>query len=211
LCSHFPPFFWFYTLPFCNCDHPFEISSITCLTTSTGEAPTSHAANPVSPVVLLTVINPLYPITVEVIHTICTPHGPVLRISILRKNGIQVCCPDIFFFEDRAILRAVSWFSKTVQAFVEFDNISSATRAKNALQGADIYAGCCTIKAEFARVRKSFLEFIDVFVIECLLSRRIESLCDLVMTHATLLAVHPMLALSSVLRCVHLLNSFANY
>ena len=35
---------------------------------------------------------------------------------------------------------------------VRFDSNHSAQRAKQQLDGADIYAGCCTLKIEFARV-----------------------------------------------------------
>ena len=59
-------------------------------------------------------------------HTICSPHGNVFRIVIFKKNGVQ--------------------------AMVEFDSIDSARRAKQALQGADIYSGCCTLKIEYAKV-----------------------------------------------------------
>ena len=38
----------------------------------------------------MNVLNPLYPITVNVIHTICSPYGKVLRILIFRKNAVQV-------------------------------------------------------------------------------------------------------------------------
>ncbi|KAF2897417.1 hypothetical protein ILUMI_08743 [Ignelater luminosus] len=40
-------------------------------------------------VLLFTIINPMYPITVEVLHTICQPSGNVLRIVIFKKNGVQ--------------------------------------------------------------------------------------------------------------------------
>ena len=33
-----------------------------------------------------------------------------------------------------------------------FDGIEAAKRAKQALNGADIYSGCCTLKIEFAKV-----------------------------------------------------------
>ena len=59
-------------------------------------------------------------------HTICSPHGSVYRIVIFKKNGVQ--------------------------AMVEFDSIDSARRAKQTLQGADIYSGCCTLKIEYAKV-----------------------------------------------------------
>jgi len=50
----------------------------------------------------------------------------VQRVAIFRKNGVQ--------------------------ALVEFDSVASAQRAKQHLDGADIYAGCCTLKIEYARV-----------------------------------------------------------
>jgi len=79
-------------------------------------------------VLLFTIINPMYPITVEVLHTICQSSGQVLRIVIFKKNGVQ--------------------------AMVEFDSVESATRAKETLNGADIYSGCCTLKIDFAKPEK---------------------------------------------------------
>uniref|UniRef100_A0A0K8SUU7 RRM domain-containing protein n=1 Tax=Lygus hesperus TaxID=30085 RepID=A0A0K8SUU7_LYGHE len=79
-------------------------------------------------VLLFTIFNPVYPITVDVLHTICTPNGQVLRIVIFKKNGVQ--------------------------AMVEFDSIETAKRVKEALNGADIYSGCCTLKIEFAKPTK---------------------------------------------------------
>ncbi|XP_076041355.1 heterogeneous nuclear ribonucleoprotein L-like isoform X3 [Oratosquilla oratoria] len=79
-------------------------------------------------VILMTILNPAYPITVDVIHTICQPYGNVLRIVIFKKNGIQ--------------------------AMVEFENVETATRAREGLQGADIYSGCCTLRIEYAKPTK---------------------------------------------------------
>ncbi|BES88397.1 RRM [Nesidiocoris tenuis] len=79
-------------------------------------------------VLLFTIFNPVYPITVDVLHTICTPSGQVLRIVIFKKNGVQ--------------------------AMVEFDSIDTAKRVKETLNGADIYSGCCTLKIEFAKPTK---------------------------------------------------------
>jgi hypothetical protein len=88
-------------------------------------------------VLLFNIMNPIYPITVEVIHRICTPFGKVARIVILRKNGIQ--------------------------AMVEFDDVKSAIEAKEELQGADIYTDCCTIHVDFSKVSFRFTqnEFFD--------------------------------------------------
>ncbi|XP_063061243.1 heterogeneous nuclear ribonucleoprotein L-like isoform X2 [Engraulis encrasicolus] len=76
-------------------------------------------------VLLLTIMNPIYPITTDVLYTICNNCGPVQRIVIFRKNGVQ--------------------------AMVEFDSVQSAQRAKASLNGADIYSGCCTLKIEYAK------------------------------------------------------------
>lgn len=64
----------------------------------------------------------------DVLHKICVPHGQVMRIVIFKKNGVQ--------------------------AMVEFDNLEAATRARENLNGADIYSGCCTLKIDFAKVSK---------------------------------------------------------
>uniref|UniRef100_A0A8C2JG49 Heterogeneous nuclear ribonucleoprotein L like n=1 Tax=Cyprinus carpio TaxID=7962 RepID=A0A8C2JG49_CYPCA len=75
-------------------------------------------------VLLLSIQNPLYPITTDVLYTVCNPIGNVLRIVIFKRNGIQ--------------------------AMVEYPS-ANAQKAKAALNGADIYAGCCTLKIEYAR------------------------------------------------------------
>ena len=42
---------------------------------------------------------------------------------------------------------------------VEFENVESAKRAKQSLNGADVYSGCCTLKIEFAKVNLFMLSF----------------------------------------------------
>uniref|UniRef100_A0A8C7D9V9 Heteroous nuclear ribonucleoprotein L n=1 Tax=Oncorhynchus kisutch TaxID=8019 RepID=A0A8C7D9V9_ONCKI len=76
----------------------------------------------VNNVLLLTIMNPIYPITSDVLYTVCNNCGPVQRIVIFRKNGVQ--------------------------AMVEYP---FAQRAKASLNGADIYSGCCTLKIEYAK------------------------------------------------------------
>lgn len=83
-----------------------------------------HESN-VNHVLLLTVINPHYTITCDLIHQICSTYGKVNRIVIFKKNGVQ--------------------------AMVEFDNVESAKRAKTMLYGCDIYSGCCTLRIEYAK------------------------------------------------------------
>ena len=79
-------------------------------------------------VFVFSVLNPTYPITCEVLNTICSPIGSVLRIVIFKKNGVQ--------------------------AMVEFDTVETAKSAKENLHGCDIYSGCCTLKVEFAKPTK---------------------------------------------------------
>uniref|UniRef100_UPI00358FB6CB heterogeneous nuclear ribonucleoprotein L-like isoform X2 n=1 Tax=Myxine glutinosa TaxID=7769 RepID=UPI00358FB6CB len=79
----------------------------------------------VNNILLFTILNPLYPITTDVVYTICSPCGTVLRIVIFKKNGVQ--------------------------SLVEFDSVPNAQRAKTTLNGADIYSGCCTLKIEYAK------------------------------------------------------------
>ncbi|KAK2159515.1 hypothetical protein LSH36_151g00049 [Paralvinella palmiformis] len=76
-------------------------------------------------VLLFTILNPRYGITVDVMHTICSTYGTVNRIVIFKKNGVQ--------------------------AMVEFDNVESAVQAKQSLSGADVYSGCCTLRVEYAK------------------------------------------------------------
>uniref|UniRef100_A0A7N6AUW0 RRM domain-containing protein n=1 Tax=Anabas testudineus TaxID=64144 RepID=A0A7N6AUW0_ANATE len=86
----------------------------------------------VNNVLLLTIINPIYPITTDVLYTICNNCGPVQRIVIFRKNGVQAMVE--YPFREQSILL-----------------VQSAQRAKASLSGADIYSGCCTLKIEYAK------------------------------------------------------------
>uniref|UniRef100_A0A8D2K281 RRM domain-containing protein n=1 Tax=Theropithecus gelada TaxID=9565 RepID=A0A8D2K281_THEGE len=75
--------------------------------------------------VLLSLYHPKPQITTDVLYTICNPCGPVQRIVIFRKNGVQ--------------------------AMVESDCVQSARWAKASLRGAEIYSDGCTLKIEYAK------------------------------------------------------------
>ncbi|XP_046839506.1 heterogeneous nuclear ribonucleoprotein L-like isoform X3 [Xenia sp. Carnegie-2017] len=79
-------------------------------------------------ILLLTIMNALYSIDVNVISQVCNPYGNVLKIVIFHKNGLQ--------------------------CLVEFDSIQSAEQARMYLNGKDIYPGCCTLKVEYSRAKK---------------------------------------------------------
>ncbi|CAH8444453.1 unnamed protein product [Dicrocoelium dendriticum] len=88
-----------------------------------------HSDGPMeSRVLLFTVYNAQYPITVDVINQIASRHGRVLRIVVFQKTHVQ--------------------------AMVEFKTTDDARNAKQNLNGADIYSGCCSLKIEFARPTK---------------------------------------------------------
>ncbi|XP_043913411.1 heterogeneous nuclear ribonucleoprotein L-like [Protopterus annectens] len=76
-------------------------------------------------VLLFSIQNPLYPITVTFSYNICEPVGNPSLIAFFRQRGIQI--------------------------LFTFDTVEFAKKAKSALNGADIYAGCCTLKIEYAR------------------------------------------------------------
>ena len=77
-------------------------------------------------IILMTVLNAMYPINVQIINKVCSPLGKVLRIVVFKRGSI-------------------------VQSMVEFDDIPAATQAKSNLHGCDIYSGSCTLKVEFAK------------------------------------------------------------
>uniref|UniRef100_UPI00358FD985 heterogeneous nuclear ribonucleoprotein L-like n=1 Tax=Myxine glutinosa TaxID=7769 RepID=UPI00358FD985 len=87
--------------------------------------PISEDGRNTNHILLFTILNPVYPITTDVLYTISNPCGPVQRIVIFHKNGLQ--------------------------AMVEFETVQCAQRAKASLNGADIYSGCCTLKIEYAK------------------------------------------------------------
>ncbi|KAK2949046.1 putative Heterogeneous nuclear ribonucleoprotein L [Blattamonas nauphoetae] len=85
---------------------------------------------PPSKILLITVHNPIYPITVDVLGTILKDYN-VLRIVFFQKN--RVC------------------------ALAEFESIEVATAAKEALDGQQIYEGCCEIRIMYSKNHQNHL------------------------------------------------------
>eukprot|EP00090_Calanus_glacialis_P001088 TRINITY_DN10770_c0_g1_i1.p1 TRINITY_DN10770_c0_g1~~TRINITY_DN10770_c0_g1_i1.p1 ORF type:complete len:417 (+),score=142.28 TRINITY_DN10770_c0_g1_i1:193-1443(+) len=81
---------------------------------------------PENHIILITVINAIYPINVSTLHKVCRSIGEVDRLVIFEKGTF-------------------------VQALVEFRTIAHAAEAKKNLHGCDIYNNACTLKVEFAR------------------------------------------------------------
>ena len=80
-------------------------------------------------IILLTVLNAQYPIDIQIISKVTQPIGKVLRIVVFKRGAI-------------------------VQSMVEFEDIQTATSAKDQLHGCDIYTESCTLKVEFARTER---------------------------------------------------------
>jgi hypothetical protein len=74
-------------------------------------------------ILLVTVHNPLYPITMDIVKTILNPYN-VLRIVIFHTNGIQF--------------------------LAEFGTAEEAKSAKEALDGREIYSNSCLLKVVYS-------------------------------------------------------------
>ena len=108
-------------------------------------------------------------------NTICAPNGKVLRIVVFKKQGVQAMVeyPFTDIFSSNLKLRLI-WeygqlfimFMFSINSFltqnVRFETIGDAVAARQALNGADIYSGCCTLKIEYARVSHPVL-FLGMF------------------------------------------------
>lgn len=103
----------------------------------------------------------------DVLYTICNNCGPVQRIVIFRKNGVQAMVEYPFWWVQNLGVWLLTWKQDSflvvdldnlvfsglfLNSLFTFDSVQSAQRAKASLNGADIYSGCCTLKIEYAKV-----------------------------------------------------------
>lgn len=96
---------------------------------------------------------------------VCIPYGS----SITKSQNLALtlpCCSlyDIclqkyfsisFHSHKKKLIKPTTLFSLTKNYFLSentFDTLDAATRARDNLNGADIYSGCCTLKIDFAKV-----------------------------------------------------------
>lgn len=79
-------------------------------------------------ILLMSIQNQKYVITIEAIHKICSRFGPVVRIVMIRRRGTQT--------------------------MVEFRDADTARRAMEELQNQDIYSGCCTLRVEYSKTTR---------------------------------------------------------
>lgn len=132
-------------------------------------------------VLILTIYNAQYPINVEVIHQVIFILSILIQVFIVDIHVltlfIYLCTIMIILVKNWSKLK---YFSKIcephgtvkriailrrtmLQALVEFENAEIAKKAKHAMNGADIYSGCCTLKVEFAKVWVFNFQFFNAF------------------------------------------------
>lgn len=84
-----------------------------------------------SSVLQFDIANAQYQITVDVLKTICSSSGNVIRIIIGKKKN-----------------------DNSVEALIEYASQAEAKAAKEALHGADIYSGCCTLTISYSKLQR---------------------------------------------------------
>ncbi|KAL3652035.1 hypothetical protein CASFOL_001716 [Castilleja foliolosa] len=89
-----------------------------------------------SRILLVSIHNMLYPMTVEVLHQVFDPHGVVDKIVTVQKSA-------------------------GFQALIRYQSHESAISARNSLHGRDIYDGCCRLDIQFSDLDKLQVNFID--------------------------------------------------
>ncbi|ESW15554.1 hypothetical protein PHAVU_007G081900 [Phaseolus vulgaris] len=78
-------------------------------------------------ILLVTVHHMLYPITVDVLFQVFSPHGTVEKIVTFQKSA-------------------------GFQALIQFQSRQSAVNARSTLQGRNIYDGCCQLDIQFSNL-----------------------------------------------------------
>ncbi|XVE60106.1 hypothetical protein DITRI_Ditri05aG0100500 [Diplodiscus trichospermus] len=78
-------------------------------------------------ILLVTIHHMLYPITVEVLHQVFSPHGFVEKIVTFQKSA-------------------------GFQALIQYQARQSAVTARTSLQGRNIYDGCCQLDIQFSNL-----------------------------------------------------------
>jgi len=87
------------------------------------------SATSTSHILLITIRNPVFCITADVIHSVTSTYGTVVRIVVFNKNN-------------------------TPQALVEFENATVASEAKKGLHGKDLYPQGCTLQIIYSKTTK---------------------------------------------------------
>eukprot|EP01116_Phalansterium_solitarium_P003583 TRINITY_DN143_c0_g2_i1.p1 TRINITY_DN143_c0_g2~~TRINITY_DN143_c0_g2_i1.p1 ORF type:complete len:432 (+),score=122.79 TRINITY_DN143_c0_g2_i1:194-1489(+) len=85
-------------------------------------------------VLLVTIMNAIYPITVDVIQQVFSKFGTLHKVIIFNKNG-------------------------QIQALIQYASVHEATAAKIALEGQNIYSGCCTLHLQYSQLAQLTVKY----------------------------------------------------
>jgi len=85
-------------------------------------------------VLLVTVLNMLYPVGIEVLHRIFSKYGTILKIVIFQKSA-------------------------GFQALIQFSDVASASAARTELDGQNIYSNCCTLRIQFSTLQNLTVKY----------------------------------------------------
>lgn len=79
-------------------------------------------------ILLVTVLNVLYTVDINILHRVFSKYGTILKIVIFNKTA-------------------------GFQALIQFLDVASAVEAKLELDGQNIYSGCCTLRIQFSSLQ----------------------------------------------------------
>ncbi|KNA18626.1 hypothetical protein SOVF_069010 isoform A [Spinacia oleracea] len=80
-------------------------------------------------ILLVTIHQAVYPITVDVLHQVFSPHGFVEKVVTFQKTA-------------------------GFQALIQYQSRNSAVTARNSLQGRNIYDGCCQLDIQYSNLEE---------------------------------------------------------
>ncbi|KAE9618320.1 putative RNA recognition motif domain-containing protein [Lupinus albus] len=103
--------------------NPFSVSALSQCCCAAGN---SLDVQP-NRILLVTIHHVLYPMTADVLHQVFSPHGSVEKIVTFYKSA-------------------------GCQALIQYQSRQSAVTAKNALQGRNVYDGCCQLDIQFSNL-----------------------------------------------------------
>ena len=94
----------------------------------------ASSQNEPSGVLRIMIENMIYPITLDTLLLIFNKYGQVLKIVTFTKNNL-------------------------FQSLIQYDSATSGEAAKKALNGQNIYNGCCTLRVDFSRMDQLHVKY----------------------------------------------------
>ncbi|MED6126422.1 hypothetical protein PIB30_078326 [Stylosanthes scabra] len=121
-------------------------------------------------ILLVTIHHMLYPITVDVLHQVFSPHGFVEKIVTFQKSAGDWKTMEVFInirksyyvsgnlfiylFCVYSTINFIIFLRNCVgfQALIQYQSRQSAITARSTLQGRNIYDGCCQLDIQFSNL-----------------------------------------------------------